>query len=313
MLAIAYAVMVGSFRFAGYELRHPREQYYWLLRTALRIASTTLVDVTLAFAVGQSVPRPVIWILRAIVAMIACTLTYAHNVAGIKPSDGMPSSSRLGAVLVTGATAGIGKATAYELSRRGFKVIIPARSKTKAASVAAMIGSGVFAVDAPLELSDQASVRAYAHRVRNALAKMSIPLTTIVLNAGIMQPNPVKSVDGAELTIASNQLGHHTLVMQLLPELQASASLGYDCRVVVVSSSLHRHAARQLLRTGATSSFTDLSPPNRREDFAMFRVRFVHSNPQYALFFFKREGVRPLQTSECALGASCLTLLCRKR
>lgn len=263
-----YALAVGAFRFGGWELRLPSEQWRWFVRTGWRVAVTAVVDASLA-AIDIR-PRWLVTMARASVAFAGCALTYAHNVVGKAPSTGAPSKA--GVVLVTGATAGIGRATAAALTRRGLTVIVPARNAAKAVATAAAIGGTSFAIDVPLELSDQTSVRTYANRLRAVLAERSLALTTIVLNAGVMRPEPGASVDGAELTIASNHLGHHALTTTLLPELRASSRLGYDCRVIVVSSGLHRLAARKMLAM-PSASLTDFLPPRRREDYTMFDVR----------------------------------------
>lgn len=211
-----YALGLGLFRFALGELRDRREQARWWLRAVCRFVATAMVE-----AAG----------LRVCACAAGCASTYFENVVGRAPAERAASTE--GVVLVTGATSGIGRATAAELVRRGYDVIVPARDVAKAERLAAEIGARALPV--PLELSDQASVRAYAEALRE-----QGPLTTLVLNAGVMRPEQATSVDGAEMTMASNHLGHHTLTSLLLPELRASAEEGYDCRIVAVSSCVHR-------------------------------------------------------------------------
>lgn len=269
-LAVAtYSIVAGAFRFVCFELRDRREQFRWLCRTGVRLAATmTIESAILSLLVGDARR---FWCsgLRVALGVVGFGLTYAHNVAGRVPSTS--SVSKRGAVLVTGSTAGIGFATAGELSRRGCVVVVPARDVTKAHKIAASI-ENAFAVDAPLELSDQASVRAYAKELRATLARRNMALTTLVLNAGVMRVAPELSVDGAELTIASNHLGHHTLATLLLPELRNAADLGYDCRIVVVTSSVHRLAAKQY-----RDKLTDFSPPLRFEMFKVCRLSSFES------------------------------------
>ncbi|KAH8092115.1 hypothetical protein JL720_5699 [Aureococcus anophagefferens] len=81
---------------------------------------------------------------------------------------------------------------------------------------------------------------------RGALRRRPPDLALLVLNAGVMRPAYGVVGGGAEATVASNHLGHFLLAELLGPTLAANAARGRDCRVVVVSSSLHRVAARAL-------------------------------------------------------------------
>ena len=71
-------------------------------------------------------------------------------------------------VLVTGATDGIGKATAFGLAQRGLRVILHGRSATKAAQVAAEIRQAVPGAQletAAADLAELAQVRALASEI----------------------------------------------------------------------------------------------------------------------------------------------------
>jgi len=125
--------------------------------------------------------------------------------------------------------------------------------------------------NARLDLASLESVRLFAKDVQRAVDAGSLaPLSTLVLNAGLMRPTPERSVDGAEMTIAANHLGHHALATALLPALRRAATEGYDVRVVVVTSSLHHLAAHELLNSGSWRVLCDFSVPSA---YALFRVR----------------------------------------
>ncbi len=138
--------------------------------------------------------------------------------------------------LVTGATSGLGAALAVHLARRGATLVLAARDEQRLSATIARLAREVPATDVralTLDLADQASV----HRAA-VLAAAHGPLHLLVTNAGVMATPYVRTVDGFELQMATNVLGHFTLTGLLLPQLAAAG----DSRVVAVSSLAHRMA-----------------------------------------------------------------------
>ncbi|KAJ1451643.1 hypothetical protein M885DRAFT_589452 [Pelagophyceae sp. CCMP2097] len=249
-LPVGYSFAQGGFRWLGWELRSPEERRIWAKRTAKRLAAALL-----AGSLVGGVERPQLRrALGCALAIAACTDTYAHNVAGNEPD--VSGAASVGSVLVTGATSGVGRAAAVALVRLGCDVIVTARSAEAAARTAAEItkeagpaeGRALFVDGAGLELADQASVRLYARALSDRLGRGGWrPLSVLVLNAGVMLPALQRTPDGAEMTLACNHLGHHTLALLLMPDLEKASKRGYQARIVVVSSALHAQAARQSL------------------------------------------------------------------
>ena len=138
--------------------------------------------------------------------------------------------------LVTGASTGIGRATALALAQRGGRVYLASRSRDKgeaatvAVRAASPAGSAAFL---PLDLADLESVRACAA----AFLARDEPLHVLVNNAGVAGQRGLTR-QGFELTFGVNHLGHFALTVMLLPCLRASAS----ARVVTVSSDSHYQA-----------------------------------------------------------------------
>jgi retinol dehydrogenase-12 len=138
--------------------------------------------------------------------------------------------------LVTGASTGIGLATAAGLARRGGRVYLACRSQAAGqravAEVAAATGNrAVFFL--PLDLADLASVRRCAEQF---LAREE-PLHVLVNNAGVAGQRGLTR-DGFELAFGVNHLGHFALTMALAGRLAASA----PARVVTVASAAHYQA-----------------------------------------------------------------------
>ncbi len=136
--------------------------------------------------------------------------------------------------LVTGVTGGIGQHTALELARQGAQVILSARSQEKLDIVVSDIRRtlpNASLVTLIMDLADLTSVRHAA-----AEASPYGPLDILVNNAGVMATPHRRTVDGFDLQLGTNHLGHFALTGLLLPQLVASG----DARVVTVSSQMHR-------------------------------------------------------------------------
>jgi retinol dehydrogenase-14 len=137
-------------------------------------------------------------------------------------------------VLVTGGTAGIGKATAVGLATLGARVAITGRDRIRAEAAAADIraASGNPAVDVlPADMSSQAEVRRLAGAVLDAYPRLDV----LVNNVGGFWAHRHVTVDGLEHTFAVNHLGPFLLTNLLQDRLKASA----PARVVTVSSGAH--------------------------------------------------------------------------
>ncbi len=149
-------------------------------------------------------------------------------------------------ILVTGATDGIGKQTAFELARRGAKVIAHARTAERGATTLAELRHQAPGLDLDLEpvTADLASL-AQVRRMAAEVAARFPRLDALINNAGVMTTRRQVSSDGFELTFAINHLAHFLLTNLLLDQLRAANA----ARVVTVSSNVHR---------GARLDFADL-------------------------------------------------------
>jgi len=138
--------------------------------------------------------------------------------------------------LVTGASSGIGLATAAQLACQGGVVVLACRSKERAMAVIGAVrrDSGNDAVHfVQLDLARLASVRQAAESFR----EMGLPLHVLINNAGVAGARGVTE-EGFEVAFGTNHLGHFLLTSLLLPELRAAA----PSRVVTVSSAAHFQA-----------------------------------------------------------------------
>lgn len=137
--------------------------------------------------------------------------------------------------VVTGANSGIGKETALGLAQMGAHVVMVCRNpeKGKAALEDVRRDSGNPNVDLLLaDMSSQASVRELAKQIHAKYPRLDV----LINNAGGGAGAGTLSVDGIEITIATNHLGAALLTFLLLDMLKASA----PSRIVNVSSEAHK-------------------------------------------------------------------------
>ena len=133
-------------------------------------------------------------------------------------------------VIVTGATSGVGRATAAALAGAGARVVLAVRDRAKGDAVAADLGRdrpGARVEVRSLDLADLSSVRRFA-------TAWTEPVDVLVNNAGVMATRRTETADGFELQLGTNHLGHFLLTTLLLPQITD--------RVVTVASDAHRWA-----------------------------------------------------------------------
>ncbi|KAI9204136.1 uncharacterized protein BJ171DRAFT_506236 [Polychytrium aggregatum] len=143
-------------------------------------------------------------------------------------------------VLITGANTGIGYETALQLAKQGAHVYIACRPSKKTDDAVSSIrkksgNSNIFAE--ALDLANLKSVRSLAER----WAKHGKPIDLLINNAGVMAlPQKTFTVDGNEMQIGTNHLGHFLLTELLLEYVRKAASQHGSARIINVSSRAHR-------------------------------------------------------------------------
>jgi retinol dehydrogenase-14 len=107
-------------------------------------------------------------------------------------------------IFITGATSGIGKATAKLLIDKGRRVIIHGRDKKSVQDTCSEFNVNGLAVPVWGDFFELKQVHSFAKQV----SKITPVLDCFILNAGVFQSGGQRSVDGFELDFAVNYLSH---------------------------------------------------------------------------------------------------------
>ena len=139
------------------------------------------------------------------------------------------------AVVVTGASTGIGRAAVARAVREGCQVFASVRKQADADSLTQEFGDAV----TPLlfDVADEAGVKAGAVQVAQALGKRK--LFGLVNNAGIAVPGPLLYLDAEDLKrqFEINVIGVHRVTQAFAPLLGADQDrTGAPGRIVMISS-----------------------------------------------------------------------------
>ncbi len=131
--------------------------------------------------------------------------------------------------MVTGGAAGLGLELSRSLAAAGAHVVLAVRTPTKGHEAAARIRRTGVRGTVDVRRLDVASLESVHHFA------MELPeVDVLVNNAGIMMAPETRTMDGFELQLATNHLGHFALTNLLLPRITD--------RVVVHASLSHREA-----------------------------------------------------------------------
>jgi retinol dehydrogenase-14 len=186
--------------------------------------------------------------------------------------------------LITGATSGIGKATAMGLANMGASVVMVGRDRGRGEAALAEIkeGSGNASVDLKLaDLSSQEQIRRLAAEFKDAYSRLDV----LINNAGVIRSRRTTTADGLETTFAVNHLASFLLTNLLLDALKASA----PSRIVNVASGEQRNG---------TIDFDDLQGEKE------YKTAKAYGQSKLATVLFTYELARRLEGT--GVSANCL-------
>jgi len=140
-------------------------------------------------------------------------------------------------VVVTGATSGLGKATALQIAQKGALVINVARNSSKAdAFIDNIAEAGGTAKSVIADLSSMVDTRKAADRIKKVAGRIDV----LINNAGAHFPEYKETSEGFEQTLALNYLSPFLLTHHLLEQIDQTASAHGEARIINISSIMHK-------------------------------------------------------------------------
>ena len=136
-------------------------------------------------------------------------------------------------VLITGATSGIGEATAIDLAKKGANIFFIARNNLKAQNLSDKI-EFISGRRPKFFIADLASLKNIKESALEFIS-LDIPLHVLLNNAGLINNNRKETVDGFEEVFSINHLAYFYLTHLLLEKLKE----GTPSRIINVSSGAH--------------------------------------------------------------------------
>jgi NAD(P)-dependent dehydrogenase (short-subunit alcohol dehydrogenase family) len=186
-------------------------------------------------------------------------------------------------VVLTGATSGIGRATARGLADEGAKLILVGRTPERCEETLSELRSRTGRDDAVMLRADLSSLKE-VRRLADEVLACTDRLHVLVNNAGATLLQRQLSADGLEATFATNHLAYFLLTGLLLPRLRESA----PARIVNVASDAHRFGRLEL---------DDLQSERR------YRAMRVYARSKSANILFTQELARRIAGSGVSANA----------
>ena len=138
-------------------------------------------------------------------------------------------------VVITGATSGIGEVAALKLAEQGARIVFVARDRNRADVTMRRLRSANSAGKHEMHLADLSSL-AEMKRVASEIASRESAVDVLINNAGAIFLARKTSVDGLEMTFATNHMAYFVITNLLLERLKSAPA----ARIVSTSSDAHR-------------------------------------------------------------------------
>jgi NAD(P)-dependent dehydrogenase (short-subunit alcohol dehydrogenase family) len=188
-------------------------------------------------------------------------------------------------VMITGCTAGLGRAAAISLAKMGATLSLVCRNRAKGEGLLEEIRSETGRDDCKLYVGDMGSQRDI-RAIAAAFNDQNIHLDVLFNNAGVVLQQRTETIDGYETTFGVNHLGYFLLTVLLIDRLKA-ASAG---RVVSTASDAYKFS-------GGRMDFDDLQSERKYTTFG------AYGTSKLANILFTRELARRVDNSNVTVNA----------
>ncbi|MGZ5937606.1 MAG: SDR family oxidoreductase [Rhizomicrobium sp.] len=138
-------------------------------------------------------------------------------------------------VVVTGGTSGIGEVAAFRLAGQGARIVLIARDPKRGDVTLSMLKQANPTADHKVHYGDLSSI-ADMKRVATEVANTEPKIDVLVNNAGAVFLSRQTSVDGLEMTFATNHMNYFVVTNILLDRLKATPG----ARIVSTASEAHK-------------------------------------------------------------------------
>lgn len=190
-------------------------------------------------------------------------------------------------VIVTGASMGIGEATARVFAEAGAKLVLAARSADKLEAVAQSLPEGAEALTVPTDMTDPVQVGALVEKAHGRFGRIDL----LINNAGQSAIGPVATLDPGlyRQIIELNLFGPLHAMQAVVPKMQAQGG-GV---IINISSSVSKLAIPGIGAYASTKYALNGLSLTARNELAADNIRVVLFHPGQTATDFGKNALRP--------------------
>ena len=197
--------------------------------------------------------------------------------------------------LITGASTGIGAATARHAVDAGYQVVLAARSADKLSALAASLGGDDVALAVPTDVTDFGAQEALVDAARSRFGSVDVVFANAGFGAarGFLEESPEHWRD----MVLTNVLGAAYTIRATLPALRESAAGGH---LLLTSSVAGRRALPGSLYSATKHAVTAMAEALRLEVDGAIRVTAIEPGAVDTPFFDSKPSIRALDADDVA-------------
>lgn len=182
--------------------------------------------------------------------------------------------------MVTGANSGMGLATAIELAKQGAHVIMVCRNQHRGEEALYQVSkkSGSKSISLMLcNLGSFSSIQRFAKSFEGQFNQLDV----LINNAGVVTIKRQTTINGYEMMLGVNYLGHFLLTILLLDSIKKSS----DGRIINISSGAHKIGKIDIRYPNLSKSYNPATAYGRSKLLnILFTKELQRREPELAVF-----------------------------